>query len=92
MAHPADKDAWKALDSFDSSFAEDVRNVRFGLATDGFSHFNLTAPSYSCWPVFVVPYNLPPVLCMKYEFIFLCLVIPGPDHPVTKIDVMMTPD
>jgi hypothetical protein len=48
MAHPADKDAWKALDSFDSSFADEVRNARFGLATDDFSPFNLTAPSYSC--------------------------------------------
>jgi hypothetical protein len=27
----------------------------------------------------------------KYEFIFLCLVIPGPDHPRTKINVMMRP-
>jgi hypothetical protein len=88
MAHSADTDAWKALDAFDSSFADEVRNVRFGLATDGFSPFNLNATSYSCWPVFVVPYNLPPALCMKYEFIFLCLVIPGPDHPGTKIDVM----
>src|SRR5688572_3834176 len=76
---------------FDSSFADEVRNVRFGLATDGFSPFNLTATSYSCWTVFVVPYNLPPALCMKYEFIFLCLIIPGPDHPGTKIDVMMRP-
>jgi hypothetical protein len=28
---------------------------------------------------------------MKHEFIFLCLVVPGPDHPGTKIDVMMRP-
>jgi hypothetical protein len=28
---------------------------------------------------------------MKYEFIFLCLVIHGPDHPGTIIDVMMRP-
>jgi hypothetical protein len=28
---------------------------------------------------------------MKYKFIFLCLVIPGLDHPGTKIDVMMRP-
>jgi hypothetical protein len=34
MAHPSDTDAWKALDAFDSSFADEVRNVRFGLATD----------------------------------------------------------
>jgi hypothetical protein len=91
LAHLADTDAWEALDSFDSCFADEVWNVRFGLATDGFSPFNLTAPSYSCWPVFAVPYNLPPTLCMKYEFIFLCLVIPGPDHAGTKIDVMMRP-
>jgi hypothetical protein len=75
----------------DSSFADEVRNVRFGLATYGFSPFNLNAPSYSCCPAFAVPYNLPPALCMKYEFIFLCLVIPGLDHPGTKIDVMMRP-
>jgi hypothetical protein len=91
MAHPADTDAWKALDAFDSSFADEVQNVRFDLATDGFLPFNLIAPSYLCWPIFAVLYNLPPTLCMKYEFIFLCLVIPGPDHPRTKIDVMMRP-
>jgi hypothetical protein len=45
MAHPTDTDAWKALDSFDSSFADEVQNVCFGLATYGFSPFNLTAPS-----------------------------------------------
>jgi hypothetical protein len=71
MAHPADTDAWKALDSFDSSFADEVWNVRFGLAIDGFLPFNLTTPSYSCWHVFDVPYNLSLALCMKYEFIFL---------------------
>jgi hypothetical protein len=90
-AHRADTDAWKALDAFDSSFADKVRNVCLCLATNDFSPFNLIEPSYSCWPVFAVPYNLLPALCMKYEFIFLCLVIPGPDHPGTKIDVMMGP-
>jgi hypothetical protein len=74
MAHPADTDAWKALDAFDSSFGDEVQNVRLGLATDCFSPFNLTALSYSCWSVFAVPYNLLPALCRKYEFIFLCLV------------------
>jgi hypothetical protein len=38
----------------------------------------------------VVPYNLPP-LCMKYEFMFLCLVIPGLDHPGPKLNVMLKP-
>jgi hypothetical protein len=51
MAHPVDTDTWKALNAFDSSFVDEVRNVRFSLATDGFSPFNLTASSYSCWPI-----------------------------------------
>jgi hypothetical protein len=37
MAHPADTDVWKALDFFDSSFADEVQNVRLSLATNGFS-------------------------------------------------------
>jgi hypothetical protein len=88
MAHPAKTEGTSA---FDSSFANEVRNVHLGLTTDGFSSFNLTASSYLCWPAFVVPYNFPPTLCRKYKFIFFCLIIPGPDHPETKIDVMMRP-
>jgi hypothetical protein len=39
MVHPFDSEAWKALDSFDPDFAQDARNVRIGLATDGFTPF-----------------------------------------------------
>jgi hypothetical protein len=71
MVHPSDSDTWKALDIFDLEFARDARNVRIGLVTDGFTPFGDNTTSYSCWPVFVVPYNLHPSLCMKYEFMFL---------------------
>jgi hypothetical protein len=74
---PSDEDAWKAFDMFDPDFAAEPRNVRISLATDGFTPFGQMASSYSCWPVFVIPHNLPPSLCMKYEFIFPCLIIPG---------------
>jgi hypothetical protein len=60
MVHPSDLDAWKALDNFDPKFAQDARNVRIGLATDGFTPFDDNAASYSCWPMFAVPFNLPP--------------------------------
>jgi hypothetical protein len=65
--------------------------VRIGLAIDGFSPYNTSATLYSCWPVFAIPYNLPPALCMKYEYMFLCLIIPNPDHPGTNINVMLKP-
>jgi hypothetical protein len=91
MVHPLDGDTWKALCNFDPEFSQNARKVHIGLETDGFTHFDDNAASYSCWPVFVNPYNLPPSLCMKYEFMFLCLVILGPDHPGSKLNVIQKP-
>jgi hypothetical protein len=89
MVHPTDSQAWKALDDFDADFTRDAWNVRIGLETDGFSPYSTSAMSYSSWPIFAILYNLPPSLCMKYEYMFLCLIIPGPDHPRTRINVML---
>jgi hypothetical protein len=91
MVHHSDLDGWKALDNFDLEFAQDVRNVHIRLTTDDFTPFSNNTASYSCWPVFAVPYNLSPSLCMKYEFMFLCLFVPGPDHPGPKLNVMVKP-
>jgi hypothetical protein len=91
MVHPSDSEAWRALDDFYPDFTRDARNVRIGLVMDGFMPYNTSASSYSCWPVFAIPYNLPPILFMKYEYMFLCLIIPGPDHPGSCIDVMLKP-
>jgi hypothetical protein len=91
MVQPSDLDVWKALDNFDPEFARDMRNVHIGLATDGFTPFGDNAPSYSCWLMFAVPYNLPPFLCMMYEFMFLCHIVPGLDHPGPKLNVKLRP-
>jgi hypothetical protein len=89
IVYPSYGDAWKALDTFDPDFVADPRNVRIGLATNGFTPFDQMASSYSCWTIFVIPYNLPPSFCMKYEFIFLCLNIPGPDYLGKNLNVML---
>jgi hypothetical protein len=91
MVHPSDSEAWKTLDDFDADFTRDARNVLIGLATTGFSLCNTSAASYSCWPIFAILYNLPPTLCMKYEYMFLCLFILGLHHPRTNINVMLKP-
>jgi hypothetical protein len=91
MVHSSDSEAWKVLHNFDAKFASDSRNVHMGLAIDGFNSISTNSTPYSCWPIFVVPYNLPPSLCMKYEFMFLCLIIVGPDHPGPHINVMFKP-
>ncbi|WVZ50154.1 hypothetical protein U9M48_001437 [Paspalum notatum var. saurae] len=91
MEHPVDGDAWKALDNFDPEFAKDPRSIQFGLSMDSFTPFNTNASPYCCWPVFIIPYNLPPELVNKDEYMFLALVIPGPEHPGPKLNMFMRP-
>jgi hypothetical protein len=91
VVHPSDGEAWKALNNFDPDFARDAKNIRIGLAIDGFTPFTGSAASYSCWLVFAIPYNLPPALCMKYEHMFLCLIVPSPDNPGPQLNVMLQP-
>jgi hypothetical protein len=91
MVHPCDGEAWQQLDKDEPNFASDPRSVRLVMATDGFTPYSLTAASYSCWPVFVSPLNLPPDVITRPEYIFLALVIPGPEHPGTKLNILMQP-
>jgi hypothetical protein len=79
------------LDRFDADFASDASNICFGLVTDGFDPFSTNSASYSCWPVFAVPYNLPLSICMKFEFMLLCLIVPGLEASGPRINVMFKP-
>ncbi|CAN0918590.1 hypothetical protein LINGRAHAP2_LOCUS30957 [Linum grandiflorum] len=75
LRHPADSLAWKEFDQRNSSFAEEIRNVRLGLASDGFNPFRSMNIVHSTWPVILVPYNLPPSMCMQQPFIFLSVLL-----------------
>ncbi|XP_031111768.1 uncharacterized protein LOC116015735 [Ipomoea triloba] len=91
MCHPSDGEAWKHFDRKFPDFAADPRNVRLGLCSDGFSPFGFNVKPYSCWPVMVVPYNLPPSMCMTTPYTFLTCIIPGPKNPKANIDVYLQP-
>ncbi|CAK8533967.1 unnamed protein product [Lathyrus sativus] len=91
LCHPSDGEAWKHFDQVYPAFSSEPRNVRLGLCADGFTPFGQYAKPYSCWPVIVTPYNLPPELCMMMPYMFLTLIIPGPDNPKGKIDVYLQP-
>jgi hypothetical protein len=54
-------------------------------------HSVLTPHHTLAGPSFAVSYSLPPSLCMKFEFMFLCLIIPGPYAPDPRIKVMLRP-
>ena len=91
LKHPSDGEAWKEFNKTYPHFSEDVRNVRLALATDGFNPFGNQSTLHSTWPVIVMPYNLPPSLCMKKEFNMLALLIPGPKSPGKCLSVFMQP-
>ena len=60
-----------------------------GLASDGFNPFGNMSISYNMWPVVLIPYNLPPWMCMKKTFFMLSLLIPGPTTPGNDIDIYL---
>ena len=85
------KITWKELDEKHPNFAQEPRNVRLGLAADGFNPFGNMSLSYSMWPVVMTTYNLPPWLCTKDPYIMLTLLIPSPNALVKDIDVFLKP-
>ncbi|XP_027174679.1 uncharacterized protein LOC113774329 [Coffea eugenioides] len=91
MTHPADSIAWKEFDNSHPSFAEDSRNVRLGLSTDGFNPYGNMNNAYSIWPVILVPYNLPPWKCLKDPFFLLSMIIPGPKCIGNDMDIFFRP-
>lgn len=91
IVHPCNGEAWQQFDKDFPNFASGPRNVRLAFAADGFQAFNSDAAPYSCWPVFVTPLNLPPGIIMKSEYIFLTLVVPGPEHPGKKLNILLQP-
>ncbi|KAJ0492169.1 putative Transposase-associated domain-containing protein [Helianthus annuus] len=91
LRHPADGKAWKHFDTTFPDFANDPRNVRLGLASDGFNPFGAKSLSYSMWPVVLIPYNMPPWKSMVDASFMLALLIPGKDSPGKDIDVFLRP-
>jgi len=91
IVHSFDDEAWKHFNSVHPHFSAESRNVCLGLCTDGFNPFRSFTAPYSCWPVILTIYNLPLGMCMRPEFMFLSMVIPGPSSPGWNIDVCLRP-
>ncbi|XP_058111729.1 uncharacterized protein LOC131255051 [Magnolia sinica] len=91
MRHPADSPVWKSFDEQHPNFSYDSRNVRLGLATDGFNPFGMMSIAHITWPVVLMPYNLPPWMCMKQPYIMMSLLMPGRHGVGNNIDVYLQP-
>ncbi|XP_050207362.1 uncharacterized protein LOC126656787 [Mercurialis annua] len=62
-----------------------------GLCNDGFQPFGAFGQNYSSWPVILTPYNLPLGMCMKDEFMFLTVIVSGPQNPKHQMDIFLQP-
>lgn len=91
LRHPSDSPSWKLVDHKWPNFAAEPRNLRLALSADGINPHSSLSSRYSCWPVILVIYNLPPWLCMKRKFMMLSLLISGPAQPGNDIDVFLAP-
>ena len=91
MRHLVYSKEWKEFDLQHPDFALKPRNVRLGLATNGFNCFGNMNNNYSMWSVILIPYNLPPWLVMKEPYFRLSLLIPSPYHPRNEIDIYLKP-
>jgi hypothetical protein len=61
------------------------------LLLTGSIPFQKKNSKYSMWPVFVIPYNLPPWACMRESNFMMALLILGPTCPGKDFDVFLEP-
>jgi hypothetical protein len=64
IRHPADATQWRNIDSQNSKFAIDPRNIKITMSTDGMNPF-LNSSTHRTWPIVLSILNLPPWLCSK---------------------------
>ncbi|KAL4563659.1 hypothetical protein LXL04_027704 [Taraxacum kok-saghyz] len=91
IRHVADSPQWRNIDYEFKEFGDEIRNIRFGLSSDGINPFGNMSTHHSTWPVLLCIYNLPPWLCMKRKYIMMSLLIQGPRQPGNDIDVYLAP-
>ncbi|XP_031737548.1 uncharacterized protein LOC116402438 [Cucumis sativus] len=91
LRHPADSPAWKLVDMKWSDFGSEPINLRLALSADGVNPHGDMSSKYSCWPVVMVIYNLPPWLCMKRKYMMLSMLISGPKQPGDDIGIYLAP-
>jgi hypothetical protein len=91
LSHPANGEAWKHVDRTHTTFADNAKNLRLAVATDGFNPFDNFSSAYSMWPILVTPLNLPPWECVNPSNCFMSLLIPIPTSVGKDFDLFLEP-
>ena len=72
---------WKIWYSSEGVFNGDHRGLAFAFCTDGLNPYAHEKTTYSMWPIFPHPLNLPHHMRMKVGSMLLTGIIPGPKEP-----------
>jgi hypothetical protein len=91
IAHSGDGSQWKDFDMNNPLFSSDARNVRFALSTDRMNPFNERTSDHITWPVILTMYNILTWLSQKRKYIFLTVLVSGPQQPGFDMDVFLEP-
>ncbi|GKB08318.1 hypothetical protein Tco_0836602 [Tanacetum coccineum] len=91
LRHVADSPQWRKINNKHDEFGGEIRNIRFGLSSDGMNPFGNMSSKHSTWPVLLCVYNIPPWLCTKRKYIRMSFLIEGPKQPDNDIDVYLAP-
>ena len=59
-------------------FSFELTNLHLALSANGVNPHGDMSSKYSCWPIMMVIYNLPPWLYMKRKYIMLSMLISRP--------------
>jgi len=89
--HPANGQQWKDFNENHKDLANEPRNVRFALSTNGMNLFVERSSKHSTWPVILTIYNLPPWLMQKRNYLLLTILISGLTQPGVDMDVFLEP-
>jgi hypothetical protein len=71
MVHASDSEAWKHFDAIHREKAEEARNVRVVLATDGFNPYGMSDVPYICDPC-LLSQSISPLVCAFKGIIYSC--------------------
>jgi hypothetical protein len=91
IAHLADGSQWHDFDTNNLLFSLDPRNVRFTLSIDGMNPFNKRMSNHITWPVILTMYNIPTWLWQKRKYLFLTVLVSGPQQLGFDMDVFLEP-
>ncbi|XP_063939076.1 uncharacterized protein LOC135148326 [Daucus carota subsp. sativus] len=92
LTYPVDGKERKEFDTNYPDFSAEIRNVKLGLATDGFPPYNnATSTVYLVWPVVLLVYKLPHTMVTKDPYMFMTLLVPGPNDLGKNLNVYLRP-